>query len=260
MVDQVRKEVAPGVEGNSRKQTYVDTPPTDPEQVSRPDSLRGGEKWHAKFQQNHPDDGYFQATATDHQRLTQTVDTLLGIQAQRDPRKTAAQHQESVNQHAEGAARKLEERFPEVVKRHYGEISAAKNQLREDLGIKRESAHAKEIRDRLMGMSDSARSNAIQQAVERGDAQVMAALANAPSFLSGMEDAQRDALVEQYQTKHAPQAVKRIRDMLASAERLEDAYAQAPEFLRSLVDRSHEPGMQKAQTAADKFGDSLKSL
>lgn len=69
--------------------------------------------------------------------------------------------------------------------------------------------YAPEIRERLSKMSSSERMATARRAIETNDKDVMGALLNGPSFLSGFSDADRNTLRQAYSTKYAAELVER---------------------------------------------------
>lgn len=91
-----------------------------------------------------------------------------------------------------------------------GEVKALRSSLQSQLGLV-ETHRAGEIRTLLRSLPDGRRSELLQAAIVEGDAQTIAAVVEAPGYLSGLSKDQVQALRGQYEVKHGGDIPARIR-------------------------------------------------
>ena len=86
-----------------------------------------------------------------------------------------------------------------------------------------DGARAGEIRSYFRSLDDGARQTTLQQAVQAGDSETVAALVNSPAYLSGLTGEQQAHAKQRYAETHAPEATAALK----AVERAEQLASQA---------------------------------
>lgn len=250
---------APGAQiPGARRQGFTSDRPR--EAPTRPDVL-GSAKWHDAALEQHPDNRFFNDASASHLNVKLIVDGLEETAANRDPRLTPAAHNEQLALRAERAAASIESSFKRRAMTNFAAINEKAAAIDERLGIDTEHRHASEIRAKLAGMDDDARRSAMHAAAQRGDADVMSAVRGAPAFLLGMSEDELARCVDAFRRSHASAEMAELDAVKRSAEKLEDAYCEAPAFIRKhYIDRSHAPAAERADRTAQRISDVLGNL
>jgi len=227
----------------------------------RADVLRHGRTWHAEGARTYGEisRGFFDRAGHIHDNVTSAIDQLEAMAANRDPRVTEAKHQEDVNRLAESLATRIESSAKRA-SNLLAEAYQAEHGVLEELGVTQDNRYGAEIRARLASMSEQERSAAIDKAIQSGDSAVIASILSAPSFVTGISSEKQSAVRNQYMQVRAPEYAGMVQAMKQSAERAEQAHKLAPEYLRQWINRSHEPGAEKATQAAQRFNEVLANL
>lgn len=137
-----------------------------------------------------------------------------------------------------------------------GELSALRSSLQSQLGLV-ETHRAGEIRALLRSLPDAKRSELLQAAVAGGDAQTIAAVVEAPGYLSGMNVDQVQALRGQYEAKHGGDIPARIGVLEQAIEINRKAATEALHFHAALLPGERAREIEAKQKASRAMRDKL---
>lgn len=136
------------------------------------------------------------------------------------------------------------------------EIQACQSALQSQLSLV-ESHRAAEIRGHLRSLSEEDRASILGEALESGDAQTIAAVTQAPAYLSG-ETAERGALWKsRYEEKHGGDLAARMADLEQALAINTAAGKDIIGFLEGLFPKNKYDEIQKRQAAARALRESL---
>jgi hypothetical protein len=235
-------------------------PESKPAVPRRPDVLASA-KWHDGAIEEFKDSPFFQNASKRHRDVVEMINGLDALKQARDPRVTLARHNEDLATKAEAAAKRIDARFLETMKASLDHESALRNTLNEQLGVAHDSEYGAEIRAKLSSMSPSERLQAIYAAAADGDTDVVAAALHGPTFLTGLDAAEREKVRSRLAKIKAPKLVAELEAVRRSAGKLEEAHLEASAFIQQhYIDRSHEPDVLKAERQRSAFDDALNKL
>jgi len=136
------------------------------------------------------------------------------------------------------------------------EISALRSAMQTQLGLV-ENHRASEVRSHLRSLSDVERSKVLQAAVADADAQTIAAVVEAPAYLSGLTNEQAKAIRGQYEGKHASDKLGRIAVLEKAVAINRETAMQALKFNSELLPSERAAEIEAKQKAARAMRDRL---
>lgn len=141
----------------------------------------------------------------------------------------------------------------------YNALAEARERLAlaidESLVPERRTCEAAEIRGHFASLPDADRLKLLEERVEAGDLETVAAALSGPSFLSGLTDDQRKKIRDQAEQRFAPELVARRVGMDALERSLKGAAAELVRLETSalhperLQEADREPGLHVAEVA-----------
>lgn len=204
------------------------------------------------------------STFTHAARLAASVDSLEELARNRSPSETPEAHTLRVA----NAAKKLDANLKQVISAfNENTMQTYRNlytKLSEVAQIDKETPHAAEIRAYFRGLKQNEKIDAIDRAIKTKDSATLAALVNGPDYLSGVDKAMRDNMMQRYHEEVAPELVAEIRafeeaDSAAQEVRriTEKAVTQAfdPSYVASILEAE-----AKAQATRDRLDASMTAL
>lgn len=225
-----------------------------PETVPRSDLLIAGAAWHSSSVERYGSETqYLAAAAREHEALKLSLDSLETMRQTPDPRMTTAGHFDAVNSKADEMLQKIQERQETALNTGIQEAMKLRQKIN-DQTILHENSHSAEIRGRLAAMPQEERRALLDEAVETGQPELVAAVVKAPAMLSGMEQAEADGLRRQYVQKHAGELLGVLDAVNKSNDHLMAAYEQAQVWLKRVQNHDHDGHSQKAEAAAQAAG------
>ena len=100
-----------------------------------------------------------------------------------------------------------------------------------------ESGRAAEIRSYFRGLKESERHSQLNIAIQNGDSETVAALTNAPSYLSGLDDNHKATARQRYAEQHAPESTQALAAVEKAETLAKQAWADATDYgVESLPD------------------------
>ncbi len=136
------------------------------------------------------------------------------------------------------------------------EISACKAVMRSTLAMV-ENGRAEEIRGYLRSLPQGERSDILAEAVANKDAATIAAVVDAPAYLSGETEKRTALLRSNYETQHNPELAERIADLEQALAINSAAGEDLPEFVDSLLPFAKYEPLKKEQEAAKARRDAI---
>ncbi|TDT41504.1 hypothetical protein DES49_1599 [Halospina denitrificans] len=199
------------------------------------------------------DDPALNTAARAHERLVKGFQSVAQQRDTQDPSVPQLQH-----------LRQVETNFNSLVSMASKQTSAAREDVAKrvkdvkaefEQGIGFNDKDASEIRGMLRNMDQDQRSEFIQQAVENGDGNVMAAVFRSHPSLSGLSQDAVNARYRQAMRKHAPKAEKLL-DSLEQADSLlfdsfNDLLTKGDQLTAKEIREKKEQESQAAKQAAD---------
>lgn len=227
-------------------------PTSVPFKVPEPtgDYLLGDQYAREELQQ--VDEPAINAMALAHKRYREGFQKLRTAMEARDPNETEAAHLKSSKQIADKWLKQAARQSDEARERAKSALTAVKLDIRDKLQLD-ETPRAGEVRAVLRDMKPEERLQAVNQAIERGDSEVMAAVVNGSPLLSGVSDEDRDAMHEVFVRRHAPELVQKQKALELALEINSQTNLEALENYSRIFDRGRMEGInraaQKAQAA-----------
>lgn len=129
------------------------------------------------------------------------------------------------------------------------EIEAERRALVADLGLI-ESHRAGEIRALVRSLDDQERQKILSDAVAAKDAQTIAAITEAPAYLSGMTQEQAQLWGRQYETRHGADRVSRIDTLRKALDVIDRTMTEAVVFHDRLHPHDRLAEIERKQSAA----------
>lgn len=153
--------------------------------------------------------------------------------------------------HAEKAQDRCAKAFDSALKSLTALAKHVEDSLSAPLEQTTHSALCQEIRSYVRSLPKDERDAFVNDAVKRGDTQVMNAILGAPSYLSGIADERKAMWVRDYRSKADPIAVMRLSVYRAAIERLsEKAPLMHDEFQKAMGGRWSDVRRLRGQTEA----------
>lgn len=196
------------------------------------------------------------ALAQARNAFSTATETLKKISEARDPlaRDTSKTPEQKLLLMA-GITEKAAERCARAFDQSYKSLTSLAQTLDESLNKPLEqtthTAICQEIRTYIRGLKKEERDTFVNEAVNRGDMQVMNAVLGAPSYLSGIADERKAIWLRTYREKADPVAVKRLAVYRAAIDRVtQNAPRMHDEFPKAMGGEWKDVNRLRGQTDA----------
>lgn len=156
-----------------------------------------------------------QRYAQEVKRMASSVEALERLAVSRNPKDTEESHTVKVAAAAKrlaSDAAKTNDRLHDTLKNSVITIEA---KIREQAGML-PNQYATEIRQAFRSMTQQQRGEALQTALKNGDSATIAAIADAPEIVTGIQTEFRDRMVESLQRQKAPELYAELDDVYES--------------------------------------------
>lgn len=205
------------------------------------------------------DDAALKTAAETHKQLVRGFHSVITQRETQNPSRTQLEHLRDVERNYQSLVDRAAKQTDNARKVSKTRIDETKQAFEASLNFSTDNAG--EIRTMLRGMDDKQRQEFINDAVESGDGNVMAAIFKAHPSLSGLTKESSQARYQQALHKHAPDALKLI-SSLERADKLlfesfNDLLASTETVTATQVRQEHEQAAAKANDAASKARESL---
>lgn len=176
-----------------------------------------------------------------------------------DPQLTPEAHLLAVQRKGRAWLNTMVERSDAVQQAAGAEVKALDSAIRAKVGTP--TQHAAEIRTYLRGLDPETRHGALEEAAKAGDAATMAAMLDAPGYLSGLNQQQQDAFRQLYLQIHAKDLLDR-RSAVAlaqevNAKAISEAMRGYEEFFDPATIGKIVAGSERAAQARDAIDKSM---
>lgn len=179
----------------------------------------------------------------------------------KDPQLTPEAHLLAVQRKSRSWLNTMIERSDAVQQQAGAEVKALDSAIRAKVGTP--TQHAAEIRTYLRGLDPETRHSAMEEAAKAGDTATMAAMLDAPGYLSGLNPKQQDAFRQLYLEAHAKElldrrsAVELAKEVNAKA--VSEAMSGCEQFFDQKTIGEIVAGSEKAAAARDAIDKSLSA-
>lgn len=138
-----------------------------------------------------------------------------------DPSMTEAAAVLRTAEHADKVLQSATARFDRASKNMKAGIDLIEKELNAPVIARASHVISTEVRAHCKGLTTGQRMGFVTAAIDRGDADTVSAILGAPSYLSGITDDMKGALLRMWNSKTNPGAVKRQRAMQAALDLLD---------------------------------------
>lgn len=177
----------------------------------------------------------------------------------KDPQLTPEAHLLAVQRKGRAWLNEMMDRSDAVQQAASAEVKALDSAIRAKVGTP--TQHAAEIRAYLRGLDPETRHGALEEAAKAGDAATMAAMLDAPGYLSGLNPKQQDAFRQLYLEVHAKELLDRRSAVELAKEVNAKAVSEAMRGCEQFFDQKTigeiVAGSEKAAAARDAIDRSL---
>lgn len=154
-------------------------------------------------------DGTMTKLGSAHEQFRRAHQLMRDAYSKRDPAKTQEAHFMHVRDLGMKSIKSAAKRADEAEAAAIAEITTTRTAMRSQLGLV-EDHRAGEIRSMLRSMKQSERDAILQEAIATGDAKTIAAVVEAPAYLSGVKADRIKSLRGQYEAQHGGDYPARI--------------------------------------------------
>lgn len=228
-----------------------------PQPVPMGDALAGDQyarpEWQARIAQG---DTTLSRLALAHKQYRESAFSLRDALDTPDPEVTPDAHFMAVKRLAEQSLNRAASASDAARTFAETEVKALRADMQSSLGLV-ESHRAGEIRTMLRSLPDAERQKLLQAAIAEGDAQTIAAVIEAPGYLSGLDAAQAKAIKLQYENAHAGDALARIQVLEKAIEINRQTALDAMQFQAALLPAERAKAIADKQTAARQMREKL---
>lgn len=146
---------------------------------------------------------------------------LTQMHRNRDPRKTAIAHLESVSSEAQRTGKRVRDGLGKIMEELTSKRAQILDEVERNLKINPgASEHSAEMRSVLRGMNDRDRNTTLTGAIENGDYHVVGAVLETSGMLSGVSEDLRGSLKNKYIRKHAPEDMQHVSALEKARDRV----------------------------------------
>lgn len=174
---------------------------------------------------------------------------LRGAVEAKDPEMTEAAHYLKTKRLGDAWLKSAGDMADKAMTNARAEIEAERRALVSDLGLI-ENHRAGEIRALVRGLDDQKRHKILSDAVAAQDAQTIAAITEAPAYLSGMTSEQAATWRRQFELRHAPERTSRIDTLQKALEVVDATINEAVVYQENLHPAERTREIEKQQKAA----------
>lgn len=228
-----------------------------PKPIPVGDELAGDQYARAEWQKRIEEgDGVLGGLASAHRQYYQYRIDLQEAFARRDPEQTEDGHFMAIKRLSEQTLTRAATASDEARKRAEGVLRDIGEALRRELHLT-ETHRAGEIRTMLRSLPESERNAIIQAAIGERDGQTIAAIVEAPAYLSGMKPEQAKAIRSQYERTHGGDLPARAEALAKAIEINRKTAMQALQFQSALLPMERAKEIEAKQAAARKMRERL---
>jgi hypothetical protein len=203
-------------------------------------------EWQARIEEG---DGVLGRLAAAHGQYRDYHRDLQEAFKRRDPEQTDDAHFMAIKRLGEQTLTRAAKANDDTRERAENELQAIRGALKAQLNLS-ETHRAGEIRTMLRGLPDSDRSAIIQEAIASKDGQTIAAIVEAPAYLSGLKPDQAAAIRTQYERAHGGDLPARAETLERAIEINRKTATQALHFQMALLPHERAREIEAKQKAA----------
>lgn len=230
-----------------------------PKPIPVGDELAGDQyartEWQKRIEEG---DGVLGNLANAHRQFYQYHRDLQEAFERRDPEQTPDAHFMAIKRLGEQTLTRASIASDQARERAEGVLQEIQSALTHQLGLS-ETHRAGEIRSMLRSLPDSDRNAIIQQAVADKDGQTIAAIVEAPAYLSGMKPDQAKAIRAQYERAHGGDLPARAEALQKAIEINRKTATQALQFQMALLPMERAKEIEAKQAAARRMREKLEA-
>ena len=228
-----------------------------PKPVPMGDALAGDQYARADWQERIArGDSTLSRLALAHKQYREGAHTLRDAFANPDPEVTPDAHFMNVKRLGEQSLSRAATSSDAARTFAETEVKTLRASMQSELGLV-ESHRAGEIRTLMRSLSDAERQKLLQAAVAEGDAQTIAAVIEAPAYLSGLNAEQAKAIRLQYEQAHAGDTLARIQVLEQAIEINRQTALEAVKFHAALLPAERAKAIADKQKAARQMREKL---
>lgn len=201
-------------------------------------------------------DGAMQSLRNAHDGYRKFCENLVDAFQQPDPTINESAHFVQMREMAFKKVKSAADANERAKELAAAEIKACRAAMRSSLEMV-ENHRAPEIRTYLRALPQDERSEILAEAVKNKDAATIAAVVDAPAYLSGETQVRTELLRSKYQTQHNPELAERIADLEQALEINTAAGKDLPEFVDSLLPFAKYETLKKEQDEAKARRDAI---
>lgn len=230
-----------------------------PKPIPVGDELAGDQYARAEWQKRIEEgDGVLGSLANAHRQFYQFHRDLQEAFERRDPEQTEDGHFMAIKRLGEQTLLRASTASDAARERAEITLRDIRDKLTRELGIS-ETHRAGEIRSMLRSLPDSERMAIIQAAIADRDGQTIAAIVEAPAYLSGMKPDQAKAIRTQYERAHGGDLPARAEALAKAIEINRKTAMQALQFQSALLPMERAKEIEAKQAAARKMRERLQA-
>lgn len=221
------------------------------------DELAGDQFARKEWQQRIEEgDGVLGSLANAHRQFYQYHREIQEAFELRDPEQTPDAHFMAIKRLGEQTLTRASIASDQARERAEGVLGEIQSALNHQLGLS-ETHRAGEIRTMLRGLPDSDRMAIIQQAIADKDGQTIAAIVEAPAYLSGLKADQAKAIRTQYERAHGGDLPARAEALTKAIDINRKTAMQALQFQSALLPAERAREIEAKQAAARRMREKL---
>lgn len=190
-------------------------------------------------------------------RLRNAAEALDSVRLNRSPLVTTAAHELNVAKKAKQFRQEAAASFNRAAETYAQELHNIDRRIAEKVNLKADE-FAPEIRARFREMSGKQRKELIDALVDGKRGPELAAIVEAPSILTGINDQQRDAYRQRMVEKHAADELRAKEVMGDAFESVNASVSAADKFFKELTDPGRMSEIERADEAASTANDAFK--
>lgn len=160
---------------------------------------------------------------------------LMEAMASRDPTETEAAHLAKSKKAADRWFQRTAKAHDAALERANGALTATRLEMKDRLKLN-ETQHAGEIRSHIRSLDKSSRRELLEQAIESGDSDTLAAVLEGPAYLSGLNSEHQAMYRSKFAALHAGDLLKREQKLQESIELLNKTGDAADRAMGHLFD------------------------
>lgn len=214
------------------------------------------QEWQRRIEEG---DGVLGGLANAHRQFYQYHRDLQEAFERRDPEQTEDGHFMAIKRLGEQTLTRAAAASDAARERAESVVKDIRDKLKRDLNLV-ETHRAGEIRTMLRGLPESERNAIIQAAIADKDGQTIAAIVEAPAYLSGMTAEHVGAIRAQYERAHGGDLPERAATLEKAIEINRKTAMQALQFQSALLPTERAREIEARQAAARKMRERLAAV